>query len=71
MVADSAEVTSRSGLDKKSHTWKSDGKSNYEITEADKKERGTEIVLHINEANAELLEDWKVRELVKKYSNYV
>lgn len=71
MVADSVEVTSRSILDEKSHTWKSDGKSSYEVTEADKKERGTEVVLYINEANMELLEDWKVRELVKKYSNYV
>lgn len=71
MVADSVEVTSRSWLDAKSHTWKSDGKSNYEIIEADKKERGTEIVMYINEANTELLEDWKIRELIKKYSNYV
>lgn len=71
MVADSVEVTTRSGLDAKSHTWKSDGKSNYEVIEAEKKERGTEIILHINEANTELLEDWKIRELVKKYSNYV
>lgn len=71
MVADKVEVTSSSVLDKKSHTWKSDGKSSYEIVEADKKERGTDIVLYINEANAELLEDWKVRELIKKYSNYV
>jgi molecular chaperone HtpG len=71
MVADSVEVTTKSWLDKKSHTWKSDGKSDYEVIEADKKERGTEIVLHINEANTELLEDWKIRELIKKYSNYV
>ncbi len=71
MVADRVEVTTRSGLDAKSHTWKSDGKSSYEVVEADKKERGTEITLHINEANTELLEDWKIRELIKKYSNYV
>jgi molecular chaperone HtpG len=71
MVADKVEVTSSSVLDKKSHTWKSDGKSIYEIVEANKNERGTEVVLYINEANSELLEDWKIRELIKKYSNYV
>ena len=71
MVADSVEVTSKSMLEDWSHTWKSDGKSSYEVTTANKKERGTEIVIYVNEANAELLEDWKVRELVKKYSNYV
>lgn len=71
MVADSVEVTSKSAAEEASHTWKSDGKSSYEVTVANKQERGTEIIIHINEANVELLEDWKVRELVKKYSNYV
>jgi molecular chaperone HtpG len=71
MVADSVEVTSKSMLEDTSHTWKSDGKSSYEVTAGNKKDRGTEIVIHINEANVELLEDWKLRELVKKYSNYV
>jgi molecular chaperone HtpG len=71
MVADKVEVESRSGLDTKAHKWISDGKSGYDISEIKKDSRGTKITLFINEANKELLEDWKIRELIKKYSNYV
>jgi molecular chaperone HtpG len=72
MVADSVEVTSNSANNgDKAYKWTSDGKTGYEVSEALKEGRGTEIKMFINEANKELLEDWKIRELVKKYSNYV
>ena len=73
MVADKVEVISKSGLDPKVHKWTSDGKSSYELEELDENDhtRWTTIILHINEANSELLKDWKIRELIKKYSNYV
>ncbi|MDD3144974.1 MAG: molecular chaperone HtpG [Candidatus Gracilibacteria bacterium] len=71
MVADSVEVESKSGLDTKAHRWTSDGKSDYDIVEIEKETRGTKIILHINEANISLLDDWKLKELIKKYSNYV
>jgi molecular chaperone HtpG len=72
MVADSVEVTSNSANNwEKAYKWTSDGKSGYEVSESLKKGRWTEIKMFINEANKELLEDWKIRELVKQYSNYV
>ncbi len=72
MVADSVEVTSNSANNgDKAFKWTSDGKTGYEVSQALKEGRGTEIKIFINEANKELLEDWKIRELVKKYSNYV
>ena len=71
MVADKVEVESKSALNKKSHKWTSDWKNWYELKETDKKSRWTKITLFIDETNKELLEDWKIRELVKKYSNYV
>ena len=70
MVAESIDVITRSGLDTMAHIWTSDGKSSYELEETTKEGRGTKVVLHLSEGNHELLEDWKVRELVKKYSNY-
>lgn len=70
MVADSIDVITKSGLDSKAHKWISDGKSGYELEETKKESRGTYVVLHLGEGNHELLEDWKIRELVKKYSNY-
>jgi molecular chaperone HtpG len=71
MVAESVDVITRSGLDTKAHKWTSDGKSGYELEETTKEGRGTQVILHLSEGNHELLEDWKVKELVKKYSNYV
>lgn len=71
MIADKVEVESKSALDKKAHKWVSDWKSSYDIEESDKQDRGTIITLFVNEANKELLEEWKLKELIKKYSNYV
>ena len=71
MVADKVEIETKSPLDKKAHKWTSDWKSNYEISESDKKTRWTILRLFIDESNKELVEEWKIRELIKKYSNYV
>lgn len=71
MVADKVEVLTKSGLDTKAHKWSSDGKSGYEVEETQKDSRGTIVTLHFGDGNMELLKDWKIRELIKKYSNYV
>lgn len=71
MIADKVEVETKSALDKKAHKWISDGKSSYEVSEIEKENRGTVITLFVNEANKELVEEWKIKELIKKYSNYV
>lgn len=71
MIADKAEVESKSALDKKAHKWISDWKTGYDLEEINKETRGTKITLFVNEANKELVEEWKLKELIKKYSNYV
>jgi len=71
MVADNVELETRSPLDKKAHKWISDWKSDYEISENSKINRGSIVRLFIDEANKELLEEWKIKELIKKYSNYI
>lgn len=71
MVASKVEVESKSSLDSKAYKWISDWKSDFEIKESDKKDRWTKITLYISEWNKELLEEWKLKELIKKYSNYV
>jgi len=71
MIADKAVVESRSALDKKAHSWSSNGKTGYELEEIKKESRGTKITLFVNEANKELVEEWKLKELIKKYSNYI
>ncbi len=73
MVADKVEVFSKSPLDTKAYKWSSDGKSQYSVEEMQGENfpRWTRVVLYIDEANKELAHDWKLKELIKKYSNYV
>ena len=71
MVADKVEVETKSNDSDKAFKWTSDGKSAYEVSESTKSTRGTIVTLYIDEANKELISEWKVKELIKKYSNYV
>lgn len=71
MVSDMIELETKSAESQGGVTWKSDGKSEYEVFSSPKTERGTIVKLFLNEANKELLSDWKLQELIKKYSNYV
>ena len=75
MVASKVEVTSKS-LDNESYRWISSGADGYSIEKADKKDTGTEIVLYLKENTEndnydELLDDYHLEELIKKYSNYI
>ena len=72
MVADKVElVTKRAGSDAPAIRWTSDGKSSYSIEEATKDTHGTEVKLYFNETAEAYLEDWKIKEIVKKYSDFI
>lgn len=76
MLADRITVATRKAGTDKGYIWESTGESSYSIEEVEKKGKGTEITLHLRknsdeESNREYLEEYKVRELVKKYSDYV
>ena len=51
--------------------WESDGKGEYVIKNIDKSVRGTEIILHINDDNAEYLDDYRLRQVIRKYSDHI
>ncbi len=51
--------------------WESDGSTTYTIEEGSRKERGTEIILHVDEEHNEYLEDFKIEELLKKYCKFL
>ncbi len=70
MVADKVEVDTKT-QDWEAVKWISDWKTSFEVLSSDKKDRWTKIILHISKWNEEFLEDWRLRELIKKYSNYV
>jgi len=51
--------------------WESDGKEKFSIEEYKKHDRGTEIILYLNKDNFDYASEWKIREVVKKYSDYI
>nr|MDA8108889.1 molecular chaperone HtpG [Betaproteobacteria bacterium] len=51
--------------------WESDGAGEFTIEHAARRERGTEVTLHLREGEDELLEAWRVREIVRKYSDHI
>ena len=61
MVSKYVEINSKSYIKKnKSAYWKCDGNTEFEIKQSQKKERGTDIILHINDDSKEFLEEGKV-----------
>ena len=72
MVADKVEVYSRSWKEGAENLrWESDGKTGYEIEEFEELPRGVKIVLHLNEASKEFAEEFRVKGLIERYSNFV
>lgn len=73
MVADKMTLVTKSPKSDIGVKWTSTGDGSYEIEEYEKTERGTTITLTIKEGEEYIgfLEEWKIRDLVKKYSDYV
>ena len=73
IVADKVTLETRSPYSENGVKWVSSGDGNYEIEEISKENRGTEITLHLKDGEeySEFLEEWKIKDLVKKYSNYI
>lgn len=73
IVANKITLETKSPYSENGVKWVSSGDGNYEIEEIAKQDRGTKITLHLKDGDEynEFLEDWKIKELVKKYSNYI
>ncbi|APY10045.1 molecular chaperone HtpG [Seonamhaeicola sp. S2-3] len=71
MVADKVEIITKSYKDEPAAHWTCDGSPEFTLEPADKKERGTEIILHISEDEKEFLEDSRIRELLTKYNKFM
>lgn len=71
MVADKIEVLSRKAGEEKAYRWVSDGKSSYEIEEAERDEQGTTIILHLTEDGYTYANRYEIESLVKKYSDHI
>ncbi|WP_288217841.1 molecular chaperone HtpG [uncultured Fusobacterium sp.] len=73
MVADKITLITKSPKAEIGVKWTSTGDGSYEIEELDRKNRGTDIILSLKEGEdfETFLEPWKIKELIKKYSDYV
>ena len=76
MVSDKVTVESKSYKDDRATIWKSAGVDGYTLSPSDKKDNGTIITLHLKEDTedynySELLSEYKLRGIIKKYSDYI
>lgn len=72
MVADQVEVITRSYKKSgKAVRWICDGNPEYEIGKGERKERGTDIILHISDDSTEFLEKNRIQSLLDKYSKFL
>ncbi len=71
MVAEKVEIITKSYKEADAAHWICDGSPEYSLEKSDKKERGTEIILHIAEDSTEFLEDTRITELLNKYNKFM
>lgn len=74
MVSDKVELISKTykkGGPTKAVKWSCDGSPDYVIEDADKPDRGTDVTLYISKEEKEFLEEYKIRELLKKYCRFL
>ena len=72
MVADKVTViTRKAGSGNKAVKWESKADGFFLVEEAEKETRGTDVILHLKEDEIDFLNEWTIRELVKKYSDFI
>jgi molecular chaperone HtpG len=71
MVAEKVEIITKSFKKEAAAHWSCDGSPEYTLVKADKKERGTEIILHIDKDSKEFLEESRIKELLSKYNKFM
>ena len=71
MVADKVEVSSKKHDAKSANLWASDGQGGFSITDADRHETGTSVILYLRNDAKEYLEQERIAHLIKKYSDHI
>ncbi len=72
MVADKVTVLSRMAGDKaKGVRWESSGEGEFQVETVEKERRGTDVVLHLKEDAKDFLDEWKLRTVVRNYSDFI
>ena len=73
IVADKVTVKTRAAGEAtdKGVLWESAGEGEYSVADIEKKSRGTDVILHLREDEKEFLNEWRLREIIGKYSDHI
>ena len=73
IVADKVTVKTRAAGEEadKAVLWESEGEGEYSVADIEKKSRGTDVILHLREDEKEFLNEWRLREIIGKYSDHI
>tara|TARA_R100001143_G_scaffold63033_1_gene68195 strand:+ start:91 stop:2013 length:1923 start_codon:yes stop_codon:yes gene_type:complete len=73
IVADKVSVLSRraDAPETEAVLWESDGQGEFSVTQVEKADRGTSVTLHLREEEDEFLSGWKLREILRRYSDHI
>ena len=71
IIADKVTLTTRRAGAAGAVRWESTGEGDFTLEVADKASRGTEVVLHLREGEDEFLSDWKLKTIIRKYSDHI
>ena len=71
IVADKVTLVTRRAGETQGVRWESDGGGEYTLEDVDKATRGTDVILHLREGEDELLSDFKLKSIIRKYSDHI
>ncbi|SUT95519.1 heat shock protein 90 [Actinobacillus lignieresii] len=71
IVADKVTVKTRVAGETQAVLWESAGEGDYTVADIEKSTRGTDVILHLREAEKEFLSEWRLREIIGKYSDHI
>jgi len=72
MVAEKVVVLSRTAEDKAGGVkWESTGQGEFTVEDVEKATRGTEVIIHLHEEDKEFLQEWRIKEIVRKFSDFI
>lgn len=73
MVSDNVEIITRSykATENEAARWVCDGSTEFELSQTTKEQRGTDIILHVNQDSEEFLDEWKLKGILEKYCKFL
>ncbi|MEH6462219.1 molecular chaperone HtpG [Chitinimonas sp. JJ19] len=71
IVADRVSLTTRRAGETTATRWESEGAGEYTLEDVEKAGRGTDIVLHLKDGEDEFLDDWRLKSIIKRYSDHI